>query len=205
MHYLSISWDDGFQKSSLKTAEIYEKYGLKTEFNIIASANLPGNDLPANMNPGACWGAPYGDFGLWNELQERGHMIQPHGYRHANKSKLNFNEARDLIMNCLDIMRRELTRFEPMQTIFAFPYNESTPELEAWLPSVVCAFRTKGPAINSLPTSQTVKLTTGGWENAEPELDRCLGGIDIPAGRVVDLQRPWSRWRRLGSLAERLS
>jgi peptidoglycan/xylan/chitin deacetylase (PgdA/CDA1 family) len=186
MHYLSISWDDGFQKSSLKTAEIYEKFGLRTEFNIIASANLPGNALPANMHPDACWGAAYGDFGLWNELQERGHVVQPHGYRHANKTELSFNTACDLIMDCLEVMKCELTGFEPAQTIFAFPYNDSTPELEAWLPSVVRAFRTKGPAINSFPTSQTMKLTTGGWEDAEPGLDRCLEELmTLPDGWLI--------------------
>ena len=174
MRYLTISWDDGFQNSSLKTAEIFEKFGLRTEFNIIATANLPDNDLPANMHPDACWGAAYGDFALWNELQKRGHVIQPHGFRHANKSELPFDEARSLILRCLDVFSHELTRFEPAQTIFAFPYNDSTPELEAWLPDVVRGFRTKGPAINTIPTPQTVKLTTGGWEDAEPWLDRCL-------------------------------
>lgn len=33
MHFLTLSWDDGFQKSPLKTAEIFEKFGLRTEFN----------------------------------------------------------------------------------------------------------------------------------------------------------------------------
>ena len=174
MHYLTISWDDGFKESSLKTASIYEQFGLHTEFNIVATANLPENALPADMHPTARWGAAYGDFGLWNELQARGHYIQPHGYQHANKAKLPFDEACGLILKCLEIFSNQLNRFDPTKTIFAFPYNDSPPELEAWLPSVVRAFRTKGPAINPFPTPQTVKLTTGGWEDAEPELDRCL-------------------------------
>lgn len=62
MHFLTLSWDDGFQKSSLKTAEIFEKFGLRAEFNIVAKANLPNNGLPYNMQPDACWGAPHGDF-----------------------------------------------------------------------------------------------------------------------------------------------
>jgi peptidoglycan/xylan/chitin deacetylase (PgdA/CDA1 family) len=174
MRYLTISWDDGFLKSSLKTAEIFEKFGLRTEFNIVATANLPDNALPADMHPEARWGGAYGDFGLWNELQARGHAIQPHGYKHANKAKLHFDEARGLILKCLEIFCSQLEEFDPAQTIFAFPYNDSTPDLEAWLPSVVRAFRTKGSAINELPTARTVKLTTGGWEDAEPWLDRCL-------------------------------
>lgn len=62
MHFLTLSWDDGFQKSSLKTAEIFEKFGMRAEFNIVAKANLPNSGLPYNMQPDACWGAPYGDF-----------------------------------------------------------------------------------------------------------------------------------------------
>ena len=174
MYYLTLSWDDGFLKSSLKTAEIFERFGLRAEFNVLATAHLPDNALPAEMQPGACWGAPYGDFGLWNELQARGHVVQPHGYRHANKSKLPFNEARGQILKCLEVFSSQLAGFEPAQTIFAFPYNDSTPDLEAWLPGVVRAFRTSGHAINPLPSPHTVKLTTSGDEDAEPWLDRCL-------------------------------
>ena len=161
MRFLTLSWDDGFQKSSLKTAKIFESFGLRAEFNIVATANLRGNSLPANMQPDASWGAPYGDFGLWNELQARGHFIQPHGYRHANKAELPFEEGCELILRCLEIFSREVAGFRSEETIFAFPYNSSTPELEAWLPGVVRAFRTSGPAINPLPSPQTVKLTTG--------------------------------------------
>lgn len=176
MHYLTISWDDGFQKSFSKIAGIYERFGLRAEFNIVATANLPENALPDDMKPGHRWGAAnaYGDFGLWNELQARGHVIQPHGYRHANKAELPFDEARGLILKCLEIFSRQLSGFDPAQTIFNFPYNASTPELEAWLPSVVRAFRTSGPGINPLPTTKTVKLTTTGAEDAEPLLDQCI-------------------------------
>ncbi len=186
MHFLTLSWDDGFHKSSLKTAEIFERFGLRAEFNIVATANLPGNGLPDNMQPGACWGAPYGDFGLWNELQARGHVIQPHGYRHANKSELPFEEGCGLILSCLEIFSRQLAGFKPAETIFAFPYNASTPELEAWLPGVVRAFRTRGDAINPLPSPQTVKLATDGREEAEPWLDHYLEDLlALPEGWLV--------------------
>jgi hypothetical protein len=186
MRYFTMSWDDGFRVSSLKTAGIFEKFGLHAEFNVIATASLPENGLPARMQPGADWGAPYGDFDLWNELQERGHVIQPHGYRHANKTEIPFDEARSLILDCLELFSRQLSGFEPSRTIFAFPYNASTPEIEAWLPSVVHAFRTSGPAVNPLPTAHTVKLTTGGWEQAEPWLERCLEELlALPDGWLI--------------------
>ena len=186
MHYVTLSWDVGFLESSLKTAEILETYGLRAEFNVVATAHLPDNALPADMQPGQRWGGIYGDFGLWNELQDRGHVIQPHGYRHANKSTLPFDEARGLILRCLEFFGQHLAGFDPAHAIFSFPYNASTPELEAWLPSIVRAFRTAGPAINGLPSSRTARLTTAGREEAETGLDQCLQALlDQPAGWLI--------------------
>ena len=41
-HYITLSFDDGFKKSYIKVAELYEKYDLCACFNIIAGAHLPG-------------------------------------------------------------------------------------------------------------------------------------------------------------------
>jgi peptidoglycan/xylan/chitin deacetylase (PgdA/CDA1 family) len=187
MYYLTFSWDDGFRKSSIKTAQIFEKFSLRTEFNVIATAGLRENTLPADMHPKARWGAPYGDFSLWNELQARGHIIQPHGYMHADKSMLPFNEARALILKCLEFFQQHLEGFEPGRTIFAFPYNKSTLELETWLSKSVRAFRTgPGPAINRLPAPGTVKLTTTGCEQAEAGLEQFLQDLfSQPEGWLI--------------------
>ena len=45
MHVVSLSFDDGFRKSFLRTAEIYEKFGFSACFNVIASAHIPGNKV----------------------------------------------------------------------------------------------------------------------------------------------------------------
>lgn len=162
MRYLTLSFDDGFRRSSIKTAELYEKHGLRAEFNVLAA---PSGNRSA-------------DFGLWNELQARGHVIQPHGYNHTDKSKVPLAEAQDLIRRCLDVFGEELMGFDTHASIYNFPYNASTPELEAWLPTVVRAFRTgPGPAINPLPRPETVKLTTGGAEQAEAFLDTSLADL----------------------------
>ena len=187
MHYLTLSWDDGFRKSSLKTAQIFEKFSLRAEFNVIAMAGLNENMLPADMHPKARWGAPYGDFSLWNELQARGHIIQPHGYMHADKSMLPFTEARALILKCLDFFQQNLDGFDTGRTIFAFPYNKSTLELETWLTKWVQAIRTgPGPAINTLPAPGTIKLTTTGCEQAEAGLDQFLQDLfSRPEGWLI--------------------
>lgn len=178
MHYLTLSWDDGFLESSLKTAEIFESFGLRAEFNVIATAGQVDNDLPPDMKPGRRWGGQYGDFSLWNELQARGHVIQPHGYRHADKSALPFRQARGLILKCLEVFSDRLAGFQSKRAIFAFPYNRSSPDLETWLPKVVRAYRIGGsPAINPLPSPETVRLITVGGEEAEEYLEVCLSEL----------------------------
>jgi peptidoglycan/xylan/chitin deacetylase (PgdA/CDA1 family) len=167
-HIITLSFDDGFRKSSSKTAEICEKFKLSACINIVASAHMKDFRPPDYPN------VPRGDFGLWNDLQARGHEIMPHGYKHANKRSIPFAEAKDLILRCLDLFDRELKGFDRKEAIFNFPYNASTPELEKWLPSQVMAFRTGGGAINPLPYHGQTKLTctSFGPGNCEAAIDR---------------------------------
>jgi peptidoglycan/xylan/chitin deacetylase (PgdA/CDA1 family) len=182
-YIITLSFDDGFLKSSLKTAEIYEKYGLSACINVIATAHLKNFNLPNEYHK---W--PVGDFTLWNELQERGHEIMPHGYMHANLSQMPFEKAKDLIMRCLEVFSKELNGFEPQNSVFNFPFNASSPELEDWLPTQVKAFRTGGEAINALPHKDQVKLTctSYGPENIDRDLkskiDRLLSR---PSGWLI--------------------
>jgi peptidoglycan/xylan/chitin deacetylase (PgdA/CDA1 family) len=171
-HVVSLSFDDGFRKSFIRIAEIYEKFGFSGCFNIIANAHVPGNNVRDDYMKQEL----FGDFGLWNELQDRGHEIMPHGFEHEHLASLPPGQAKDLISRCLDVFSKELRGFNPRKALFNFPYNQSSPELEQWLPSVVMAFRTTGGILNPLPTPRTVKVTTGGWgpDNAEAHVDSCV-------------------------------
>jgi peptidoglycan/xylan/chitin deacetylase (PgdA/CDA1 family) len=152
MHVVTLSFDDGFARSSLRTAEIFERFGLAAALNVVA--------LGHHGKPEESWHDrwPKGDFDLWNELRARGHGIMPHGYEHADKSALPFAEATRLIEACLETFGRELNGFEAARSVFAFPYNASTPQLEAWLPGVVRAFRTAGDPIMPLPRPGQTKI-----------------------------------------------
>lgn len=161
---LTFSFDDGFRASTLKTAELFERFGLRAEFNIVATF---GDDKPD----------VHGGWALWNDLVARGHSVQPHGYNHTDKSQVGFVEARDLILRCLDLFATNLHGFSPARSIFSFPYNAATPELERWLPTTVRAYRTAGETINPLPKADTVRLTTGGWQDAEEWLDRYVDDL----------------------------
>ena len=152
-HVITLSFDDGFRKSSLETAKIFEKHGLSACINIIATAHHDDFVLPNDYHH-----FPVGDFGLWNELVARGHEVMPHGYKHQNLTEVPLQDAKDLIMRCLDYFSEALNGFEPKQAIFNFPYNASSPAIEEWLADQVKAFRTGYAQINALPHAGQKKL-----------------------------------------------
>ncbi len=171
-HIVTLSFDDGFAKSFTKTAEIYEKHGLSACLNVIATGHRKEYQAPGEYIAGAV----LGDFGLWNELQARGHEIMPHTYKHANLRTVPHAEAKDLILRCLDVFAKELKGFDAKEAIYNFAYNASTPELEKWLPTQVWAFRTGGGGINRMPSAKQAKLTctSFGPGNCEKAIDGLL-------------------------------
>jgi len=171
MHIISLSFDDGFERSNLRIAEIYERFGLSACFNVLAFEEIDGEkviDIYHNF--------PKGNFKLWNELQKRGHEIMPHGLIHHNLANMAFVDAQHSITRCLEVFSQELEHFQATDAVYNFAYNASTPEIEAWLPSVVKAFRTGGNAINPLPHQGQVKLTTSGYgpKNCERNLNEYI-------------------------------
>jgi peptidoglycan/xylan/chitin deacetylase (PgdA/CDA1 family) len=164
MYYVTLSWDDGFVRSVSKIAEIYERYDLRAEFNVVITFH--------EYDP-----QTFGDFALWNALQARGHIIQPHGYDHSNLTEMPLEQAQENILRCLEVFRESLDGFDAPRTVFSFPYNVSTPELDAWLPQVVRAFRVGGVTAMPLPTPNTTRLTSPASEDAETMLDRCLEAL----------------------------
>ena len=182
-HIISLSFDDGFRKSSIRTAEIYEKYKLSACINVIASAHTKQFELPNEYHA-----LPVGDFELWNDLQSRGHEIMPHSYRHANLTEMPIGEAGQLIQLCFDIFSRELNDFKPEKSIFNFPFNASNTELEALLKPMVRAVRTGGPAVNQLPHNDQIKLTctSSGPENIDEHLDQAISKLlELPSGWLI--------------------
>ena len=155
-HLITLSFDDGFKKSSIKTAELYEKYGLSGCINVIATAHLRKLGETDEYH---LW--PVGDFALWNELKARGHEIMPHTYQHANLTRMPLKDAQVLVEKCIDVFRNELDGFVAKESVFNLAYNASTPELEEWLRSKFRAIRTHGNLINPLPEKCTFRLGCG--------------------------------------------
>jgi len=182
-HYITLSFDDGFEKSSIKTAEIYEKYGLSACINVIATAHLNQFKTPNEYHKNTV-----GDFVLWNELKSRGHEIMPHTYKHQNLTEIALNEAQDLINKCFDVFSENLEGFVAAESVYNFAYNASTPEIEAWLANKVRAFRTAGPAYNEIPGINTKKLTciSYGPDNIDQYLEKTINEFLLgPSGWYI--------------------
>lgn len=183
MYIVSLSFDDGFEKSNLKIAEIYEKFGLSACFNVLAREEADGEKVDDPYH-----NSPKGDFKLWNELQGRGHELMPHGLIHHNLAHMPLADAQRSINRCLEIFKQELENFQAREAVYNFAYNASTTEIEAWLPSLVKAFRTGGAGINPLPHRGQVRLTTSAYgpENCEwhlnEQIDRLLAQ---PSGWLI--------------------
>ncbi len=173
MHVVTLSFDDGFRKSTQRTAEIFEKFGLAACFNFVAGADT------AEFKAIEYLDGDLGDFGLWRELAGRGHEVMPHGWVHENLTKMPLEEAKAAVLRCLDRFEKELPGFRREAAVFNFPYNASNAELEAWLPIVVRAYRTIGDPINAPPSAETVRLTctSFGPESAEDDIDRCVAEL----------------------------
>lgn len=168
-HLVSISFDDGFEKSFLKTAEIYEKYKLSACLNVIATGHNKDFKPPDDyIQPSII-----GNFDLWNELKRRGHEVMPHGYEHENLARIELSDAQELILKSLDVFSDNLEGFDPLKAIFNFPFNFSSDKLEEWLKDKVLAFRTAGGAINKLPHKRQKKLTciSAGPDNIDSYLE----------------------------------
>jgi len=82
-----------------------------------------------------------------------------------------------LIEACLDVFGAELAGFEESEASFAFPYNRSTPEIEAWLGGRVRAFRTAGDPVMPLPRPGQQRVTCAGFGPERCD-DHLLGMVE---------------------------
>lgn len=186
MYIVSLSFDDGFEASNHKIAEIYEKYGLSACFNVMALAD--GLVSEPNGHIYAPEAMP-GNFDLWNDFQARGHEVMPHGLVHHDLTAIPFQEAQRSVLRCLDIFEWNLKGFRRHRAVYNFAFNAHTPTLETWLLTQVRAIRLSGTeGINPIPGHHTRTLTTVGHgpENCEEHLDAALEKLfSQPSGWLV--------------------
>jgi peptidoglycan/xylan/chitin deacetylase (PgdA/CDA1 family) len=176
MNYVTFSFDDGYDKSSLKTAAIFESFGLQCEFSVVATAHLMKKGSPeyekALLSAGSENHPP---FDFWNEMQRRGHVVQPHGYNHTNKVWCGLPTAKRLVLDCIAFFKSNLNGFDPSKSIFCFQGNFSNAEIEEFVASHFRAYRTGyNNVFNPLPNKYTKCIYGDGWPNPEDSIPKSL-------------------------------
>ena len=182
-HLVSLTFDDGFAKSAMDLADIFEEVGLRTSLNVIARGADP--DFPP---PDEWHNAPRGSWELWNELVAKGHEINPHGLDHSDPNKLPPGEASRRVDKCIEIFLKNLKGFDQMKTVFACPYNALTPELETRLASSFRAYRAGRNWVNPMPSQATkyVGCWSHGPDNSDSALDALVNSfLESPGGWLV--------------------
>ncbi len=166
-HILTLSFDDGFKNSFYKIADIYESHGLSACFNVIASGHMAGFKAVGK------WILPelMGNFDDWNTLKSRGHEVMPHSWQHLNLTEQPMKEAKALIDRCLDYFEANLDGYKSSEAVFNFPFNASTPELEAFAMSKTLAIRSHGDsAVGEIPKPQR-SFRKGCWSKGPENID----------------------------------
>jgi len=168
LKYLSLDFDDGFQRSCATAARVFESHGLRASFNVLAQPRGFLDEAPSYVDHGR------GDFGVWRGLLGRGHAVNPHGEEHRDLSRLPHAEAVASLERCLAAFERELPGFRAQDSLYVFAYDRSTPELEAWLSPRVRGFRAHGAPLNAFPAPGSRKVSNAGWgpDGVEARLER---------------------------------
>lgn len=167
---VALVFDDGFTRSCLKIAELFEKRGLRATYAVLVDHE---NFMPA---------FPKGDFALWNALQARGHIIHPHGWDHADLTAIPHDEAVSRIDACLDYFSKHLENFDPAAAIYHATYNRMTPELCAYLLTKVRAVRCTG-RVGAVGTGMNheaelaSRILTCTWHGPDPCDDHVLKSL----------------------------
>ena len=153
-HIVTLSFDDGFKKSFFEVADIYEEFGLRGCFNVIAQGHELDFRPTVNGQPDSgIVPFPKGNWDDWNNLKKRGHEVMAHTYNHVNLTTIPLDEAKTLIDKCASEFESHLKGFKASESVYNFAYNASNPELDAYALSKFLVIRTQGNTpVNPIPT-----------------------------------------------------
>jgi peptidoglycan/xylan/chitin deacetylase (PgdA/CDA1 family) len=163
-HIITFSFDDGFRKSFYSIADIYEVYGLKACFNVIAMGHEKGY-----VDDKYIIQSPLGNFDDWNILHSRGHEIMPHSWDHKKLTELPISEAKENFDKCFEYFEKNLNDYNPHKAIYNYAYNASNQELDEYALNHVKAVRTGGFLVlkdtryNNIASKKLKALRLGCW------------------------------------------
>ncbi|MBS1707492.1 MAG: polysaccharide deacetylase family protein [Armatimonadetes bacterium] len=165
-HIVTLSFDDGFMRSSYRTAEVFEAHGLRACINVVAS-----------------WcGDGFGCWDDWNALRARGHEIGVHTWDHTNLAEIPLDDAKRHVDRCRDDFAKSLEGFNPAEAVYNFAYNASTPEVEEYVLSQFHALRTAGVSAVNPVRARRITCWSHGPENCDAFFDQVVSEFLMSSG-----------------------
>lgn len=165
-HIVTLSFDDGFKRSSYRTAEVFEAHGLRACINVVAS-----------------WcGDGFGCWDDWNTLRARGHEIGAHTWDHTNLTEVKLEEAKRQIDLCVEAFEAHLAGFNAAESVYNFAYNASTPAVEEYVLTRFHALRTGGEKPVNPLRARRITCWSHGPENCDDFLDQVVSEFLASSG-----------------------
>ncbi|MBI1389877.1 MAG: polysaccharide deacetylase family protein [bacterium] len=170
---VTISIDDGFWDSASQMADLLDKYRLKASFNLITSWVKPmkTGEITDSYNEGA----DHGTWPQWKTLLDRGYEIGSHTCTHPALPTIDPEAYEKEISDSKRALIDNLGVAEPVT--FAFPYNQSSPEVKAVVEKYYAAARVGGKIFNQ-PGELDLYNVQSWWPYSDTPLEEIVAKID---------------------------
>ncbi|MDP8244813.1 MAG: polysaccharide deacetylase family protein [Candidatus Hinthialibacter antarcticus] len=170
---VTFSIDDGFWGSSEQMADILDRYQLKASFYLVTHwvAPMKTDEIGDGYNEGAS----HGTWQQWKSILERGHEIGSHSCTHPALPTI---DAKDALMEITESKQQlidELGLQEPIT--FAYPYNQSSPEVKQMISGHYLSARIGGKPFNKIGPID-LQAVNSWWPLSNMPLEEIIAKID---------------------------
>lgn len=145
---ISYTFDDGIREQYTLAVPMLDEVGFKGTFYVIPGQIPADSDQPDDKMPRKIMS--------WKDLKkmaDNGHEIGNHSWSHPNLTQLPPVQAEEQLTTAFDAIARHIGR--PPLTI-AFPFNASTPEIQAAALKRHVAFRAYQHGTNEKATAESL-------------------------------------------------
>lgn len=122
---VTFSIDDGFWKSTQEFMRLFDPYGFKATFNLVTDWITPKQ---SGVGDEYNRDASHGTWTNWKTVLKQGHEIGSHSMTHPHLPKLSGEEIKRELLYSKRRIKEELKLWGPKT--FAFPYNDTSPEVQ---------------------------------------------------------------------------
>lgn len=170
---VSFSIDDGFWNSCSVMARLLEEYEFRATFNLVTHWVDPM--LTDTIEDVYNQGRYHGSWPEWQSLLDRGHEIGCHTATHPALPTQSIDRVRWELDESKRQLLKNLSIKDPIT--FAFPYNQSSPEVLAEVRKHFSASRWGGAPLNDISTMDRYRVQSW-WPYSDTALEEIVAKIN---------------------------